>query len=52
MSNSVRITAKKYNGDDIYSWAVFLDGRPVVTGMSQREAAYERDAPRKSKGFK
>ena len=35
-----RITARKYGGDDAYSWAVFLDGRPVVTGLSRPEVAY------------
>lgn len=37
-----RITAKKYMGDDAASWAVFLDGRPVVTGLYQREVSYHR----------
>ncbi len=35
-----RITARKYMGNDLYSWAVFLDGRPVVTGLSRGEVAY------------
>jgi hypothetical protein len=35
-----KITSKKYGGDDIYSWAVFKDGRPVVTGCSRNEADY------------
>lgn len=35
-----RITARKYLGDDAYSWAVFVDGRPKVTGLSRREVAY------------
>ena len=34
------ITARKYLGDDQYSWAVFKDGRPVVTGLTRREVAY------------
>ncbi len=34
------VTARKYLGDDAYSWAVFLDGRPVVTGLSIREVPY------------
>jgi hypothetical protein len=32
-----KITAKKYGGDDSYSWAVFIDGRPFVTGLTRRE---------------
>ena len=51
MSN-VRITTRKYNGDDAYSWAVFLDGRPVLTGQSQLEARYEVKKLREQKGFK
>jgi hypothetical protein len=35
-----KITARKYLGDDQYSWAVFKDGRPVVTGLTRREVAY------------
>lgn len=35
-----KITARKYCGDDKYSWAVFKDGRPVVTGLSRTEVAY------------
>lgn len=37
-----RITARKYMGDDAYSWAVFADGRPVVTGLSRPEVAYHK----------
>jgi hypothetical protein len=41
-------TYKKYMGDDVYSWAVFRDGRPVMTGMGRTEAKltkerYERE---------
>ena len=52
MSAKVRITCKKYGGDDEYSWAVFLDGRPVMTGESKSGAAYHRDELRKRMGFK
>ena len=46
---ATRITARKYGGDDAYSWAIFLNGRPVVTGLSRMEvpgwkAAVARDA--------
>ena len=35
-----RITARKYQGDDLQSWAVFLDGIPMMTGLSKREVPY------------
>lgn len=35
-----RITAKKYGGDDSYSWAVFIKGQPFVTGLSRGEVDY------------
>ena len=46
-------TYKKYMGDDLYSYAVFKDGRPVMTGMGRNEAKltkerYEREEKRKS----
>jgi hypothetical protein len=34
------ITARKYGGDDCYSWAVFLWGKPVYTGMGRSEVDY------------
>lgn len=34
------ITAKKYGGDDSYSWAVFIKGQPFVTGLSRGEVDY------------
>lgn len=37
-----KITVRKYNGDDCYSWAVFRDGRPVFTGLSRDQARYYR----------
>lgn len=38
-----KYTCKKYMGDDLYSWAVFKDGRPVATGMGQHQARWLRD---------
>ncbi len=38
-------------GDDLYSWAVFLDGHPVITGLSKREAVYHQSVIRKEKGI-
>ena len=33
----------KYEGDDMYSWALFVNGRPVYTGMSKSEVSWRRD---------
>lgn len=38
--NKPKITAKKYMGDDSASWAVFVDGRAVVTGLTKSEVPY------------
>ena len=35
-----RITARKYMGDDMGSWAVFQDGRPAFTGLNRSSVAY------------
>lgn len=35
-----RITVKKYLGDDRASWAIFLDGRAVITGLTKDEVPY------------
>jgi len=42
-SPAPKFTIKKYEGDDAYSWAVFKDGVPVVTGCSRTEASYHRN---------
>jgi hypothetical protein len=34
---------RKYKGDDKYSWALFIDGRVVYSGMSRSEATWRRD---------
>ena len=34
---------RKYMGDDLHSWAVFVDGIPVINGLSRDEARYYRD---------
>ena len=36
-------TYKKYMGDDLYSWAVFKDGQPVMTGMGRADAKYTKE---------
>lgn len=35
----IKITAKKYQGDDAYSWAIFRSdkSKPVWTGLSKSE---------------
>ncbi|QZI85693.1 hypothetical protein CPT_Summit_037 [Stenotrophomonas phage Summit] len=44
-----KITARKYGGNDEYSWAVFIDGRPFVTGLSKREVPhYKAQAAKKA----
>ncbi len=35
-----RISARKHGGDDEASWAVFIDNRPFVEGLTQREVGY------------
>lgn len=35
-----KITARKYMGDDAYSWAVFVNGRVFVSGLSRSEVAH------------
>ncbi len=47
---SPKVTIRKYLGDDAHSWAVFMDGRPTVTGLSRREAQYHRDQIKKGVG--
>lgn len=46
----VRVTIKKYMGDDSLSWAVFVDGRPKWTGLSRAEARHYRTLERKELG--
>ncbi len=35
-----RISARKHGGDDMASWAVFVDNRPFVEGLTQSEVGY------------
>lgn len=35
-----KITARKHNGDDQYSWTVFRDGREYVGGLGRNEVDY------------
>ena len=40
----VKVTTRKYMGDDLYSWAVFRSDQavPVVSGLSRSEASYHK----------
>ena len=42
-----KITIKKHMGDDIYSWAVFRNGKPILTGLDRRSAQHYRDIEKK-----
>lgn len=35
-----RVTRRKVGGNDAYSWAVLVDGRVKMNGLSQTEAIY------------
>lgn len=35
-----RITARQVGGDDGYCWAVLVDGREFVNGLTRREIPY------------
>lgn len=37
-----KITARKYMGDDLGSWAVFVDGKPTVTGLYRSEVPFHK----------
>jgi len=43
-----RYTMKKYMGDDQYSYAIFKDEKPYVTGESRKQASYLLKKFRKS----
>lgn len=36
-------TARQVGGDDGYCWAVFVNGKERVNGLTRREVAYYRD---------
>lgn len=38
-----RAKIAKSGGDDRYSWALFIDGREVYSGMDRSEATWRRD---------
>lgn len=33
-------TMKKYEGDDLYSWAIFKNGKVYISGESRQQASY------------
>lgn len=37
-----KVTTRKYNGDDAYSWAVFVNGQVVrdLTGLNRSQATF------------
>lgn len=39
-----KVTIKKWNGDDAYSWAVFVDGKVLqsLSGLNRSQAGYYR----------
>ena len=47
-----KITARKFEGDDAYSWAVFVDGRPVYSGLTKREVPYYKLSVAKAQAAK
>jgi hypothetical protein len=38
----MKITAKKWNGNDKYSWAIFISGKnkPIITGLAKSEIPF------------
>jgi hypothetical protein len=44
MKLSESLFTRKYEGDDLYSWAVFAKGHsePLVTGCSRADARYHK----------
>lgn len=37
-----RVTSRPEGGDDGYCWAIRVDGRPVINGLTRTEASYYR----------
>lgn len=48
----VRVKIGKWNGDDCYSYAVFVDNRPVRVGLNRSMAVYYQNEYRKKLGCK
>ena len=45
-----KITSGKHKGDDASSYAVFVGGKPAVTGLSRQEVSYHKQQIAKSLG--
>jgi hypothetical protein len=43
MKREPKITARKFEGDDRYSWAVFIDGKPAFTGLARSQVPYYKE---------
>lgn len=43
LARKKRARIAKHEGDDVYSWALFIDGRVAYNGMSRSEATWRRD---------
>lgn len=52
MAKPVRVKIGKYGGDDCYSYAVFVDGRPVRVGLNRMMAKSYQNEYRKKLGCK
>lgn len=52
MAAPVVFQIRKAFGDDRYSWCVFQNGSPAITGLTRVEAQYHRDKLRKLAGVK
>lgn len=50
MAVGPKVSYRKYMGDDAYSYALFIDGRPTYTGMDRREAKACADRAKKNIG--
>ena len=42
MAKRPRFRIAKHEGDDLYSWALFDNGRVMYNGMSRSEAAWRK----------
>ena len=47
-----RVTTGRHGGNDANSWAVFVDGKPAMTGLSKRELPYRKEQVMKIIGEK
>lgn len=38
-----KVTVKKWNGDDSYSWAIFRNGEVVFAGLTKHQIPYYKE---------